>query len=741
MILSILHDTTLMPQENFAEGLDIFTGNVDDSCQANNYYGEIHTGDRWKPVQKCFCGDEGKYMPFGIVIFGDKSHTDLHGTLSVTPVTFTATFFNKRVRNNPESWRPMGYIPNLAYGKSKAKSSEKAQDEHNCLAYVLKSLIDLSEEGGIRTEVMGRNVIVKPFIHYFIGDTEGHNKWLGHYQGTNPGMSRAYRDCHCGFDDLDSPNPKCEYTLASEFRRAVRLVVRNDDATKTEVRRLEAKKDGLQMLKDMSRHCIHNALTQSKLPLSDEKHGANKMCPPESLHVLDAGITMYMQESLQSRISGGASTFELDNLHCIALNELRRQSERDIPRGATRSGLVESTRCQSSERKGNMFVLMVIAHSTDGKMILRHELQYSQVQYSKWLESLKLYLAMEEWFHDARSKDEVNSARVTVAEVITLIKKFFPRADDGYGYKIPKMHALAKMIEYICMFGSAINFYGGPGEASHKTFVKAPGLKTQRRLSEFASQVAEQYYNNNLVTRKACKYLDISIASDVLRDDADHFTQNIEESQMAVEGGYTVDIYPDDTIRVNTRNKHLKKHGLHDTLISVFRRLGAESDGEDGISAENKRSHRFSGYTRATVIGTDGERTTYNAHPYFHGGSWYDWAYVYYEIEEDEGTVAQYYPSKILGFCKDYDDEVHAIIMCSVEPLPWTMLEDKFVVTFKLCSTPGEEQVVPLSSLVDPICVLPDYGSMDADDYMLILPKGQWSDYFGRRVNRSRATM
>jgi hypothetical protein len=31
-----------------------------------------------------------------------------------------------------------------------------------------------------------------------------------------------------------------------------------------------------------------------------------------------------------------------------------------------------------------------------------------------------------------------------------------------------------------------MNFFGGPGEAAHKFFVKAPGLKTQRRAKEFA---------------------------------------------------------------------------------------------------------------------------------------------------------------------------------------------------------------------------------------------------------------
>ena len=182
----------------------------------------------------------------------------------------------------------MAYLPNLAHGKaSSGKSRQKVQDEHNCLALAFKSLIELLENGGIRTIVMGKEVIVKPFIHYFIGDTEGHNKWLGHYTGSKPGMGRPYCDCHCSFEHLSSHYPRCVYTLAREFRRAMQLV-------------LHDKKKGLESLKSMSQHYVNNALYQSKLPLSNAIHGANKMCPPETLHVMDAGITVYMLESLQN---------------------------------------------------------------------------------------------------------------------------------------------------------------------------------------------------------------------------------------------------------------------------------------------------------------------------------------------------------------------------------------------------------------------------------------------------------
>ena len=181
MILSILHDPLLMVADNFAEGLDVFTGKVDEDCEANNRYGEYHTGDAWNLAMERFGGTDGKYMPFGMIIFGDKSKTDQHGSLSVTPITFTATFFNKRVRNNPDCWRPITYLPNLAYGNAGGKPTQKVQDEHNCLAYAFKSLVDVSEQGGICTEVMGRRVIVKPFIHIFIGQ---HNVSLQSERGT-----------------------------------------------------------------------------------------------------------------------------------------------------------------------------------------------------------------------------------------------------------------------------------------------------------------------------------------------------------------------------------------------------------------------------------------------------------------------------------------------------------------------------------------------------------------------------
>jgi hypothetical protein len=105
-----------MKKENFAEGYNLLTGEVLKDHPANNKYDKVHTGDAWSPARKRYCRKEND-MPVGLIVFVDKSHTDLHGALSLTPIIFTLTLFNRASRNNAKFWRPMAYIPNVSHGK------------------------------------------------------------------------------------------------------------------------------------------------------------------------------------------------------------------------------------------------------------------------------------------------------------------------------------------------------------------------------------------------------------------------------------------------------------------------------------------------------------------------------------------------------------------------------------------------------------------------------------------------
>jgi hypothetical protein len=98
-----------MNKKNFAEGYNVLTGEVENH-PADIKYVEVLTGDAWLPARDRYCQNKTD-MPVGLIVFGDKSHTDLHGALSLTTIIFTLTLFNRAAHS--KFWRPIGYIPNL----------------------------------------------------------------------------------------------------------------------------------------------------------------------------------------------------------------------------------------------------------------------------------------------------------------------------------------------------------------------------------------------------------------------------------------------------------------------------------------------------------------------------------------------------------------------------------------------------------------------------------------------------
>jgi hypothetical protein len=96
------------------------------------------------------------------------------------------------------------------------------QDEHTCLSCAFQSLRKNSEEGGFDLAVHGEQVHVRVWIHFFIGDTEGNNKWLGQYPGSREGVQQPYHDCKCSYDNLSTPNLTCDYITLMDVNEAKR---------------------------------------------------------------------------------------------------------------------------------------------------------------------------------------------------------------------------------------------------------------------------------------------------------------------------------------------------------------------------------------------------------------------------------------------------------------------------------------------------------------------------------------
>jgi hypothetical protein len=127
----------------------------------------------------------------------------------------------------------------------------------------LQLLCKILIEGGFNLVVLGHDVCVKVWIHYFIGDTKGNNKWLGQYPGNQEGVQQPCQDCTCKFDSLKETNPTCVYITLGDVRKGRRRKQNDEDG-------------GIQYFRSVSRYDINKAFLEKHLLLSDHVYGPFK---------------------------------------------------------------------------------------------------------------------------------------------------------------------------------------------------------------------------------------------------------------------------------------------------------------------------------------------------------------------------------------------------------------------------------------------------------------------------------
>jgi hypothetical protein len=143
------------------------------------------------------------------------------------------------------------------------------------------------------------------------------------------------------------------------------------------------------------------------------------------------------------------------------------------------------------------------------------------------------------------------------------------------------------------------------------------------------------------------------------------------------------------------------------------------------------------GHTRAIVTSpATNERSIFYAHSCYKGEQWYNWAMVHFEETNNLGhKVENYYPSRLLGFITTNGTR-EVEIQCSINPIDCKNIQQNFIVETQLGRNFHVSFViVPIDSIVHPLCVFPDDGSDQTNKYFVVLPKRNWSWYFGNYIH------
>jgi hypothetical protein len=151
-------------------------------------YADVNTGSCYRQAHIKMCTVAGRDVLLPIILFIDKTVSDLHGNLSLEPVSFTLGIFTRQLRNQARAWRPLGCVQNQSLHPSEGGLG------------IFKSFSKVQSTEGVKWDLFYRgkvhHVVFKLPVLFIIGDTEGHDKMVGKFLNRTKLVKRLCR-YHC----------------------------------------------------------------------------------------------------------------------------------------------------------------------------------------------------------------------------------------------------------------------------------------------------------------------------------------------------------------------------------------------------------------------------------------------------------------------------------------------------------------------------------------------------------------
>jgi hypothetical protein len=711
---------------------------------------DVDTGKAYRRAHSLLC-TEPHHLLCGIILYIDKIATDRHGHLSLEPVYFTLTMFNRKTRNQPQAWRPLGYIPNLGL-QSKAESAhalkkeEKIKLYHDVLRKILAPLGKLQDDGGLpfclHYNGMSHHVLLKLPILYIVGDTEGHDRLCGRYNSRAQGVARLCR--HCTTPTLQTSN--LDYTWDLIVPQDITSLVEANDYA------------GLQKI---SQHYVRNAFYEG-ICLGGHPNGVHGITPGEPLHVIDLGNYKDANQGFIENLGHNPQTKSYPKILMGVDNWARRiglalthQSDRKLPRTYFPNGITGGTKLAGHEMAGVLLVMLIMCNMELSKSHLLTARTFTQDHLRGWIHLLELLLTYRWWLK--LDKISLEECRQSLRATKHLLRKYKQVVKRKHGMKLNKikyhisLHTPSNQEE----FGVTANVDSGPMESNHKTNAKRPCNRTQRRALSFEQQTSYRYVEDVIVDFAHDRMRQEYPVTPVKTITLPHDPQDMEHLLVAAK--YTVTItrhrlnqeVPTATFVWDAR--HVVETGYHPRHFEWLCSLILPKIGQclkfRGCTEHKRKSH---------TTGVD--NYLFRAHPSYRGGcKWHDWALFNWSVS-DHGTML--IPAQIITFLLVEEDMyrlladnpafvgsgpgLYALCESLEEPLPEPKVGSRIVVRgTKQLNKRQENQrrregrddanpnlnLISVDSIYEPISALADIGAPKGT-FLFVRPADDWGYLF-----------
>ena len=729
MVMSLLEDKMNLFNDNnlifpTLDGTPF--GKLNDKC---NFIGDIHTSKAYHRAYRKLQTNKEKDLPIGTIFYFDKITLDKHGHLSLDPVQFTLSIFNRKTRNKSIAWKPFGYIPNISlHSKAESKHSFKAEDKARFTHLIIENILSeykKLETTGIQNyefSFRGKKYIanLKFFVLVILGDTESHDKLCAHYNCRNLLVQCICRHCRVPSHELD--NPYANYKLTTQDF-IDELVTKND----------------FEELKRMSQYKFHTVWWSLNINFGGNPRGIHGVTPSEPLHMIDLGIFKYLVETFFISIGNEGCKLHslMDSWAKRVGRNLQHQSDKNLPRTYYPNGISGSNKLNGHEYVGVLLVIFILLKMEGPKnTLLEYGVNLDMIE--GWASIFEICLCWRKWLQrDEISKKELKQSIVAHQELLALIVQFADRT-DGNQWKIIKFHMITHIVSSMNDFGVASNFDTSAPESNHKYNVKKPASHTQSRASTIEIQTATRYYENMVISMASQKLL--SRTKNGKHTDNMKLRKTMYGTKFEITSGGTnhfSDVCNHVTISWNL--KDLKSTYDNKYITWIGKHLLSQLGTNTSISGCTE-------YHRDDLI--------FRAHPNYKGtGPWFDWAMFKWELEDGDtidipGQIVMFLwipglnePIEMDERSSIQEEGLYALVESCSTAMPHVSncnriyeLKDKKVITVKKRRKYHEVSdkclyLVSVDTINNAIASVPNLGSKEFD-FIVLRPSTEWHKGF-----------
>jgi hypothetical protein len=709
---------------------------------------DIDTGRVYRNAYNNLC-HRPNHLLCGIICYIDKLATDRHGHLSLEPVYITLSIFKQKIRNRPDAWRPLGYIPNIglmskAESTHSMKSASKVQLYHDILTKIFGSLVDLQGKGGLPYKFFYRGKVYNSLLLFpllaVLGDTESHDRLCGRYNSRGSGVARLCRHCNTPREETDNVNYDWEHILPEQVQSVIDV---NDN-------------EGLKII---SQHPIRNAFYQD-ICLGGNTRGIHGMTPGEPLHVLELGLFKLLIEGFFVNLGykpGSTSYPKILQLLDVWARKIGKalghQSDRNLPRTYFPNGVTGGTKLAGHEMNGVILVLLILCKMKDTRSMLLTSNYFAKRHLRGWIQLFEIVLVWRWWLKlPSVPLAEIQASEYSTHKLLKLYKSVVKR-QHGAKLLIIKFHLCLHFLENQLDFGVTANVDTGPMESNHKCNAKKPSGQTQRRADTIELQTSKRYIDN-LILDKAASTLEET-----------HPPSTFEKILPLLVGAkFTIEMSScqDDNMSPDATIVWDKTHRIETSYHPRYLEWLCGN-----ILAELGPDAPIRGCTEHKRKTPSGDQYIFRAHPSWRGdGSWHDWAL--FAWTEADGTLL-YIPGHIITFIELVEENIskldqlpcvfgntpglYAMIETLERPLSIPRTGDRVVVVGTKDLTKEEIQqrrrngmplaapnlcLVPIDTIYEPIAAIPDEGGAPGD-FLFIRPAENWGYGFTQYIEDNEA--